>query len=67
MLASALTMWHSKRVFRIGGAECGRVTSVVKFEAGSSFPLHPHPEGEEIFVLEGVFSDVRGDHPAGAA
>ncbi|MFG1490632.1 cupin domain-containing protein, partial [Oceanospirillum sp. HFRX-1_2] len=27
---------------------------------------HPHPLGEEIFVLEGVFSDESGDYPAGS-
>ncbi|MGL5046256.1 MAG: cupin domain-containing protein, partial [Shewanella sp.] len=27
---------------------------------------HPHPLGEEIFVLEGVFSDETGDYPAGS-
>src|SRR3954465_12891407 len=45
--------------------ESGRVTSIVRYDAGSTFPLHPHPEGEEILVLEGVFSDEHGDYPAG--
>lgn len=26
---------------------------LLKFEAGASYPLHSHPAGEEIFVLEG--------------
>jgi len=26
---------------------------LLKFEAGASYPLHNHPAGEEIFVLEG--------------
>ncbi len=46
-------------------AESGHTTSFVKFEPGSSFPPHQHPQGEEIFVLEGVFSDENGDYPAG--
>ena len=29
------------------------------------FSTHPHPHGEEILVLEGVFSDEHGDYPAG--
>jgi len=37
----------------------------VRYDAGSVFPLHPHPEGEEILVLEGVFSDEHGHYPAG--
>ncbi len=46
-------------------AETGLVTSIVKYEAGSRFSEHSHPLGEEIFVLEGVFSDEDGDYPAG--
>lgn len=46
-------------------AESGHTTSVVRYEAGSAFKTHPHPLGEEIFVLDGVFSDERGDYPAG--
>ncbi|CAI2331932.1 hypothetical protein IFVP69_C2160112 [Vibrio parahaemolyticus] len=46
--------------------ESGHVTSVVKYEAGSRFSPHLHPYGEEIFVLDGVFSDENGDYPAGS-
>ena len=28
-------------------------TMLLKFDAGATYPLHNHPEGEEIFVLEG--------------
>ena len=45
--------------------EHGYTSSIVKFDAGSSFKTHAHPLGEEIFVLEGVFSDENGDYPAG--
>ena len=31
-------------------------TILLKFEAGARYPLHTHPAGEEIFVLEG---DIR--------
>lgn len=59
----------SKLVFRKPlereAAESGHVTSIVKYAAGASFPAHPHPLGEEIFVLEGTFSDENGDYPAG--
>lgn len=48
------------------GDEKARATSLVRYAAGSSFPEHPHPEGEEIFVMDGVFSDESGDHPAGS-
>ncbi|MEP6901283.1 MAG: cupin domain-containing protein [Actinomycetota bacterium] len=28
-------------------------TILLKFEAGAKYPLHNHPGGEEVFVLEG--------------
>lgn len=46
--------------------ESGHTSSIVKYDAGSQFATHPHPLGEEIFVLEGVFSDENGDYPAGS-
>lgn len=46
-------------------AESGRTTSIVRYEPGSAFRPHKHPGGEEILVLEGVFSDEHGDYPAG--
>lgn len=45
--------------------ESGHTTSFVEFKAGASFPEHTHPQGEEIYVMEGVFSDEFGDYPAG--
>lgn len=46
--------------------EHGHTTSVVRFEPDSYFSPHSHPMGEEILVLEGVFSDENGDYPAGS-
>jgi anti-sigma factor ChrR (cupin superfamily) len=46
-------------------AESGHATSIVRYEAGARFSAHDHPQGEEILVLEGVFSDETGDYPAG--
>jgi len=45
--------------------ESGHTTSIVEFDAGSSFPKHVHTMGEELYILEGVFSDEYGDYPAG--
>jgi len=59
------SVWR-KRVHLVGPAESGQVTSVVRYEPHSRFPAHDHPEGEEILVLEGVFSDEHGDWAAGA-
>jgi anti-sigma factor ChrR (cupin superfamily) len=46
-------------------AESGHTTSQVIFAPGAAFPEHSHPLGEEIFVLEGIFSDEFGDYPTG--
>ena len=45
--------------------ESGRTTSFVRFAPGSHFSPHSHPQGEEIYVIDGVFSDEDGDYPAG--
>lgn len=49
---------------RVGG-EVARATSIVRYAAGSRFDRHVHEGGEEILVLDGVFSDESGDYPAG--
>lgn len=59
------SVWR-KRLDLVGSAESGRVTSVVRYDPSSAFPMHDHPEGEEILVLEGIFSDEFGDYPAGS-
>ncbi|MBP0623676.1 cupin domain-containing protein [Cupriavidus consociatus] len=47
------------------GAEQGRATSIVRYATDSHFPPHTHPDGEEIFVLSGVFSEGNAHYPAG--
>jgi len=59
------TVWR-KRLEHTGPAEAGRVTSLVRFEPGARFAAHDHPDGEEILVLEGVFSDHTGDWGPGS-
>lgn len=58
------TVWR-KRLHLVGSAEAGQVTSMVRYEPNSTFPAHDRPEGEEILVLEGTFSDEHGDWHAG--
>jgi len=58
------TVWR-KPLYRQGG-EFGPVTSIVRYAPGGSFREHNHPEGEEILVLDGVFSDEHGAYPAGS-
>src|SRR3546814_6219955 len=57
------TVWR-KRLDLVDG-EFSRVTSIVRYDPSSSFRAHGHPQGEEILVLDGVFSDEHGDYPAG--
>jgi anti-sigma factor ChrR (cupin superfamily) len=48
------------------GGEVARATSIVRYAANSRFAGHVHGGGEEILVLEGVFSDETGDYPVGS-
>jgi len=57
-------VWR-KRLELSGPTESGRVTSIVRYDPGSRFPTHEHPDGEEILVLEGTFADEHGSYPAG--
>jgi anti-sigma factor ChrR (cupin superfamily) len=50
-----------KRLHLVGEIESGQVTSFVRYLPGSSFPEHDHPDGEEILVIKGTFSDRLGD------
>lgn len=54
-----------RRLLEREGDEVARATSVVRYAPGARFPRHEHALGEEIFVLDGVFSDESGNHPAG--
>ncbi len=58
------TVWR-KRLYLDGPEEAGMVTSIVRYAANSAFPAHDHPDGEEIFVLDGTFSDEHGHYPPG--
>jgi anti-sigma factor ChrR (cupin superfamily) len=40
--------------------------ALVRWAPGTHFQTHSHPGGEEIFVIDGVFQDEHGTHPAGS-
>lgn len=40
--------------------------ALVKWAPGTRYVSHTHPQGEEIFVLSGVFADEHGTYPAGS-
>jgi len=40
--------------------------ALVKWQPGTRFSPHPHPNGEEILVLEGTFEDEQGAYPKGS-
>lgn len=63
-VASPMPGVERRMLDRIGD-EVARATSIVRYAAGSHFSAHHHPGGEEFLVLDGVFSDERGDYPAG--
>ena len=47
------------------GDEVARASSIVRYAPNTVFTPHAHDGGEEILVLDGCFSDERGDYPAG--
>ncbi len=55
-----------RRMLDRNGDELAKATSIVRYQAGARFPSHIHEFGEEILVLDGVFSDEFGSYPAGA-
>ena len=55
---------HRKLLERNGG-EVARATSIVRYEPGATFKAHQHELGEEILVLEGIFSDDTGHYGPG--
>ncbi len=44
----------------------GEHTSLVKWQPGTAFSPHAHPNGEEIFVINGIFQDEFGRYPKGS-
>lgn len=54
-----------RRLDRVN-AEHDRVTTIVRYAAGSQFSSHVHSGGEEFLVLEGVFEDDYGQWPEGS-
>ena len=55
----------TRRMLDRRGDEVARATSIVRYEPGSGYDHHEHGGGEELLVLEGVFCDETGHHPAG--
>lgn len=55
----------SRMMLDRAGAEVARATSIVSYSPGSGYSSHRHDGGEEILVLDGVFSDEHGDYPTG--
>ena len=72
VLRTAELPWESspvagvrRRLLASDGGEDERATSIVRYEPGATFPSHPHPQGEEIVVLDGEFADEYGAYLAG--
>jgi len=54
-----------RRMLERMGDEVAKATSIVRYQPDSKFQKHTHDFGEEIFVLDGIFSDENGSYPAG--
>ena len=54
-----------RRMLERQGDEVAKATSIVRYKPGSKFQAHHHELGEEIFVLDGTFSDETGNYAAG--
>ena len=54
-----------RRMLERDGEEVARATSIVRYAPGSNFSAHTHGGGEEILVLEGIFSDESGNYGPG--
>ncbi len=73
VIDSTVLPWQSspsaqvhRRMLERDGGEVARATSVVRYARGARFDAHRHDLGEEIFVLEGTFSDASGDYGPGS-
>ena len=55
-----------RRMLDRSGGEVARATSIVRYAPGARFDRHVHGGGEEILVLQGVFSDEWGHYPQGS-
>ena len=70
VIDSRHTPWHQGmveglKVLPLGSFEAQN-TALVRWAPQTFFNPHRHWGGEEIFVVEGVFSDEHGDYPAGS-
>jgi anti-sigma factor ChrR (cupin superfamily) len=45
--------------------ETGDATVLIRMEPGRSYPAHRHNGVEEVFILQGGYTDSRGTHRAG--
>ena len=62
---SSPSLGVERRMLDRMGDEIAKATSIVRYQAGARFTSHLHEFGEEILVLDGVFSDETGNYPAG--
>ena len=73
VINTSMEKWHAspssgvERLYleRDNMGEFAKASSIVIFHPDSKFDNHTHDNGEEIFVLEGTFSDQYGDYSKG--
>lgn len=54
-----------RKLLERDGAEVARATSIVRYAPDCAFKSHRHDLGEEILVLDGIFSDESGSFGPG--
>jgi anti-sigma factor ChrR (cupin superfamily) len=42
------------------------IRALLRFSPGKGYPRHRHPEGEEVFVLDGIYKDSGIEYSAGS-
>jgi anti-sigma factor ChrR (cupin superfamily) len=44
----------------------GAVRVLLRFDPGKGYSLHRHPTGEEVFVFDGIYTEMGKDCKAGS-
>lgn len=60
------TSWEGVRLAFLESRADGSARVLIRMEAGCSYPPHRHKGVEEVFVIEGSYSDGAGEYRAGS-
>jgi len=60
------TSWPGVRLHFLESFEDGSARVLIEMQPGASYPVHRHCGVEEVFVVEGGYSDAAGEYGAGS-